>query len=113
MTNRRKPNRGSASTPGTAGSASDTSSTDPTAPTAPTGKRNWYKMDLHLHTPASNDYEQPKATYLEWLQAADAKGLDIVAITDHNTVAGVGAMRREIEWLTRLIGRQDPGSARL
>ncbi len=59
-------------------------------------------MDLHLHTPASNDYEQPKATYLEWLQAADAKGLDIVAITDHNTVAGVGAMRREIEWLTRL-----------
>jgi hypothetical protein len=59
-------------------------------------------MDLHLHTPASSDYEQPKATYLEWLQAADAAGLDIVAITDHNTVAGVGAMRREIEWLTRL-----------
>ncbi len=59
-------------------------------------------MDLHLHTPASGDYEQPKATYLEWLQAADAKGLDIVAITDHNTVAGVGAMRREIEWLARL-----------
>lgn len=80
MSNRRKSNRGSDSS----------------------GKRSWFKMDLHLHTPASSDYEQPKATYLEWLQAADAKGLDIVAITDHNTVAGVGAMRREIEWLTRL-----------
>lgn len=28
--------------------------------------------------------------------------LDIVAITDHNTVAGIGAIRREIEWLTKL-----------
>ncbi len=30
------------------------------------------------------------------------RDLDIVAITDHNTVAGVGAVRHEIEWLTRL-----------
>jgi len=30
------------------------------------------------------------------------KELDIVAITDHNTVAGIGAIQREIEWLTRL-----------
>jgi len=28
--------------------------------------------------------------------------LDIVAITDHNTVAGIGAIRQEVEWLTRL-----------
>ncbi len=30
------------------------------------------------------------------------KELDIVAVTDHNTVAGIGAIQREIEWLTRL-----------
>lgn len=62
----------------------------------------WFKADMHLHTPASNDYEEPKATYLEWLRKADEKELDIIAITDHNTVAGVAAIRREIEWLARL-----------
>jgi len=55
-----------------------------------------------LHTPASGDYEQPQTTYLEWLRKAHEKELDIIAITDHNTVAGVAAIRREIEWLTRL-----------
>ncbi|MGL4648191.1 MAG: RNA-binding domain-containing protein, partial [Caldilineaceae bacterium] len=64
--------------------------------------RRWYKADLHTHTPASNDYEQPGVTYLEWLRTAAERGLDIVAVTDHNTVAGVAAIRREIEWLIRL-----------
>jgi hypothetical protein len=63
---------------------------------------NWYKVDLHLHTPASHDYEQPGVTYLEWLRKAAEKELDIIAITDHNTVAGVAEIRREIEWLSRL-----------
>ena len=62
----------------------------------------WFKADLHTHTPASNDYEEPGITYLQWLTTARERGLDIVAITDHNTVAGVAAIRREIEWLTRL-----------
>jgi len=62
----------------------------------------WFKADLHLHTPASGDYEEPTASYLEWLRQAHVKELDIVAITDHNTVAGVAAVRREIEWLARL-----------
>ncbi len=65
-------------------------------------KLRWYKVDLHTHTPASHDYEDPQITYLEWLLTAHKRGLDIVAITDHNTVAGVAAIRREIEWLTRL-----------
>jgi hypothetical protein len=55
-----------------------------------------------LHTPASSDYEEPSATYLEWLRVAAEKELDVVAITDHNTVAGIREIRREIEWLTRL-----------
>jgi hypothetical protein len=65
-------------------------------------KLRWFKTDIHLHTPASGDYEEPKVTYLEWLRQANEKELDIVAITDHNTVAGVAAVRREIEWLARL-----------
>ena len=65
-------------------------------------QRKWYKMDLHLHTPASHDYEEPQATYLDWMRTVVDRGLEIAAITDHNTVAGVGAIQREIEWLTRL-----------
>ncbi len=66
------------------------------------GRLRWYKVDLHTHTPASNDYEDPGITYLEWLATARMRGLDVVAITDHNTVAGVDAIRSEIDWLTRL-----------
>ncbi len=40
--------------------------------------------------------------YLDWMRAVAACGLEVVAITDHNTVAGIGAIRREIEWLTKL-----------
>ncbi|MFZ1754363.1 MAG: RNA-binding domain-containing protein [Caldilineaceae bacterium] len=65
-------------------------------------KLRWFKADLHLHTPASGDYEEPKVTYLEWLRQASEKELDIIAITDHNTVAGVAAVRQEIEWLAKL-----------
>lgn len=68
----------------------------------PQQQRKWYKADLHLHTPASRDYEESGATYLAWLRKAAERGLEIVAITDHNTVAGIGAIRRELEWLTRL-----------
>ena len=66
------------------------------------GKLSWYKVDLHTHTPASSDYEEPGISYLEWLATARKRGLDIVAITDHNTVAGINAIRSEIDWLTRL-----------
>ena len=66
------------------------------------GQRKWYKADLHLHTPASSDYEDPQIDYLQWMRTVAESGLDIVAVTDHNTVAGVGAIRREIEWLTSL-----------
>lgn len=74
----------------------------PSTPNPDTSKLRWFKADMHLHTPASSDYEEPKATYLEWLRQANEKELDIVAITDHNTVAGVAAVRKEIEWLAKL-----------
>ena len=75
-----------------------------------TGGRRWYKADLHVHSPASRDYEEPHVTYLDWLRKVVEKGIEIVAITDHNTVAGIGAIRRELEWLARLSdqGRLSP-----
>lgn len=59
-------------------------------------------MDLHLHTPASADWMEPGVTYLEWLQKAESRGLDIVAITDHNTVEGIAKLRADIERLAWL-----------
>ena len=39
---------------------------------------------------------------MQWLQKAESRGLDIVAITDHNTVEGIAQLRAEIERLTWL-----------
>lgn len=61
-------------------------------------------MDLHLHTPASSDYEQSGVTYLDILKKAEERGVDVLAITDHNTVAGYREMEEEIqqlEWLEK------------
>ncbi len=67
---------------------------------------SWYRMDLHVHTPASSvDHEQPNITYLQILQKAEERGLDVIAFADHNTVAGVAAVRtriQELELLKRL-----------
>jgi hypothetical protein len=66
----------------------------------------WRRVDLHIHTLASAScYEQPNITYLQILQKAEERGLDIVAPTDHNTVAGINAIRsriQELELLERL-----------
>ncbi len=62
----------------------------------------WYRMDLHLHTPGSVDYQEPDVSYLDILLHAEMRGLDIIAFTDHNTVAGYRAMLDEIDHLTYL-----------
>ncbi len=63
---------------------------------------DWRRVDIHLHTPASADWLEPGTTYLEWLQKAESRGLDIIAVTDHNTVEGVAKLRAEIERLAWL-----------
>lgn len=45
----------------------------------------WYKCDLHLHTPASNCYKDQQVTAEDWALECQNKGLNCVAITDHNT----------------------------
>jgi len=81
-----------------------------------TTQRQWYRMDLHLHTPASADYKQPNVTFLDVLKKADEKNLDVIAFTDHNTVAGYARLLAEIEsleMLERLERLRDDERARL
>src|SRR5512139_4320913 len=63
---------------------------------------DWYSMDLHIHTPASLDFQQPEISFLDLLHRAEARGLDIIGFTDHNTVAGYRRMREEIQQLEML-----------
>ena len=65
-------------------------------------KVNWYRVDLHLHTPGSQDYLEPNVSYLDILHKAESCGLDIIAFTDHNTVTGIRTLRQEIEQLQLL-----------
>lgn len=64
-------------------------------------KFEWRRIDLHLHTPASKDYQEQGVTYLDILHKAEAEDLDLLAFTDHNTVAGYAAMMQEISDLAR------------
>ncbi len=76
--------------------------------------RQWRRMDLHLHTPGSIDYQESNVSYLDILRQAELRGLDIIAFTDHNSVAGFAAMRKEVErllWLEEL-HRLDPEEKR-
>lgn len=83
-------------------------------PKSATPARQWRHMDLHLHTPGSNDYQQMEVTYLDILRQAEVRGLDIIAFTDHNTMAGFAAMKKEIEQLLLLeqLGRMEPEEKR-
>jgi hypothetical protein len=76
---------------------------------------HWYRIDLHIHTPASADYQEPDVSYLDILRKAEFRGLDIIAFTDHNTVAGYAAMLREIDRLAFLerLGRALPDELRI
>ena len=55
-----------------------------------------------MHTPVSADYLEPDVSYLDIMRQAETKGLDIIALTDHNTVAGCKAMGEEIRQLEML-----------
>ena len=49
----------------------------------------WLKADLHTHTPASEDMDERwrNSTADDLVEIAIEKGLDVIAITDHNTAA--------------------------
>lgn len=60
--------------------------------TDPPGLR-YRKLDLHLHTPASHDFEDKDVTPKQVVQAAIDAGLDGIAVTDHNTGAWVDEVK--------------------
>ncbi|RRR66823.1 MAG: AAA family ATPase [Candidatus Viridilinea halotolerans] len=62
----------------------------------------WIRADLHLHTPASEDYAEPEVSYLDILQEAERRELEIIAFTDHNTVHGYEQFQRELDFLHAL-----------
>lgn len=78
-------------------------------------RMQWYRVDLHLHTPASADYLDSQASYIDILRKAEQAGLDIIAFTDHNTPGGYAAMMDEIEQLSFLerLGRANADELRL
>ncbi len=70
----------------------------------------WLRADLHIHTPASEDYAEPNVSYLDILKEAERRELELIAFTDHNTVHGYEQLQREIEFLNTLeqAGRLTP-----
>ena len=56
----------------------------------------WWRVDLHARTPASGDFDRPgdeRRNWPDWIEAAARAKLDAVAITDHNTAAGIAAIQ--------------------
>ena len=116
------------SAPSTSPELSDaTSATPPTATRTPSSHRrsagtplpeeqpgrSWHRVDLHIHTPASTDYQQSNVTAIDILRRADEQELDVIAFTDHNSVRGYATLWREIEDLEMLeyLRRLEPAEA--
>lgn len=53
----------------------------------------FFRVDLHLHTPASLDYEDKRTSSADYVKAALDAGLDIIAVTDHNSAEWVDVVR--------------------
>jgi len=51
------------------------------------------KVDLHVHTPKSTCYSDQSVTLGQIVDAALASGLEVIAITDHNTVEAIDGIR--------------------
>lgn len=53
----------------------------------------WFKCDFHLHTPASECFEDKSITPEQWVNAVIDSGLQCIAITDHNTGAWIDIIK--------------------
>ena len=60
----------------------------------------WWKIEFHVHTPASNDYKEKSTTEEDILKAAMIARLDCLVITDHNCgdwIDRIKAKNREMQ----------------
>lgn len=53
----------------------------------------WFKCDFHLHTVASLCFEDKAVTPQQWVDKAIEKGLNCVAVTDHNTGLSIDGIK--------------------
>ena len=54
----------------------------------------WWKCDLHVHTPGSDkDYPNQQVTPEDIVEAALGKGLEAIAVTDHNGFGWIAKVR--------------------
>ena len=57
----------------------------------------WWKFDFHTHTPASTDFkDRDGMTHESWLKAFMEKGIDCVAITDHNSGEWIDYLKQKL-----------------
>lgn len=58
----------------------------------------WYKTDLHLHSPESVCFkDRDSVTAKEWIEECIQKGLECVALTDHNSGNNIDEYKRLAE----------------
>lgn len=58
----------------------------------------WYKTDLHLHSPESVCFkDRGSVTAEEWIETCIQKGLECVALTDHNSGNNIDEYKRLAE----------------
>lgn len=101
----------------------------------PSQEQKWVGVDLHVHTPASEDYQGPRerSEYIKILKRANefeeatiavgkvrsrrrARPIGCIAFTDHNSVEGFREWRRlydETVSLAEAVRDRDPGNTLL
>lgn len=60
----------------------------------------WWRVDLHCHSSASHDYKGEPDDWTGWLKVARDRGIQALAITDHNTADGIQPLQnaaKEVE----------------
>lgn len=55
----------------------------------------WYKCDFHLHTMSSRCYLNKSDTVDQWLDEVQKKGLNCIAVTDHNDYRAIDKISEE------------------
>ncbi|KAA9404621.1 PHP domain-containing protein [Haloarcula hispanica] len=61
------------------------------------GGADFYKADLHVHTPGSYDYDDSDAEPEDLIERFEEEGIELVAVTDHNTVEYYEPLREAAE----------------
>lgn len=58
----------------------------------------WWRVDFHTHSPASydfgNDADRTNPDWIRWVKMVGTAGLHAVAVTDHNTAAGISELKQ-------------------